>query len=102
MVGCVPYDHMAYMHPETPTEQLPPGVSRRLQVDTGEDHELAMALLLVDGTWCFQHRCIRGILRAPDLHPALRVNAERVSVNRQILCPDCGLTGRIRDGRWMI
>ena len=52
------------------------------------------------------HRCDRGdrgvVWAAPALDPAHHVRNTRQgpSITPSILCPDCGLHGFVRDGRW--
>lgn len=58
----------------------------------------------IDGTLKIQHRCDRGkrgvIICAPELMPEHRVTGWPPTIEGSILCPDCGLHGWVREGKW--
>ena len=66
----------------------------------------------IDGWWRVQHPCKivdlqdgpAPIVCAPELtrggHTVTRGTDGLITVNPSILCPDCGLHGFVRKGRW--
>jgi hypothetical protein len=61
-------------------------------------------LRYADGAVRFEHRCNRGDRGTIICAPSLRnheVDLASFTVSPSILCPDCGLHGFVRDGRWV-
>lgn len=86
----------------TAIDLSPPGATRTM------DHGAGVSTLhYQDGSIRVRHHCktIDGdeIWVAPALHLAgghRVVQANPLTVDPSILCPDCGLHGWIQDGRW--